>query len=135
MNVCLHTCLCTTGVLGALGGQKKASGPLKLEVQMVSSHHVGAGNEVWTLCKKTNILSPQVISLGPQYSVILSIPPPPHIPFHSRYSLYNSLLPCGAAGVGVQDLSLEHVQPMEGCISLSSHHQLLLAPPLKGKAL
>jgi hypothetical protein len=36
-------------VPSALGGQKRASDPLELELQMVVSHNVAAGN--WVLCK------------------------------------------------------------------------------------
>lgn len=42
----LHACMGTTCVSGALGGQKKALGPLELELRMFVSHQVGAGN--WT---------------------------------------------------------------------------------------
>lgn len=31
-------------MLGSYGGQKKASGPQELELQMFVSHHVGTGN-------------------------------------------------------------------------------------------
>lgn len=41
---CLHVCQCTTCILGALGGQKKASGPPGLELQMIVSSHVGSRN-------------------------------------------------------------------------------------------
>lgn len=40
----LHTCLWATFVYGALDGQKRTLDPLKLELQMVLSYHVGAGN-------------------------------------------------------------------------------------------
>ena len=35
----------------ALWGQKRASDPLELELQMVVSHHVGVRNCTWVLCK------------------------------------------------------------------------------------
>lgn len=41
----LHVCLCIRHLSGALGGQKRALDPLKLELQMVVSCHVGAGNQ------------------------------------------------------------------------------------------
>jgi hypothetical protein len=34
----------STCVPDALGGQKRASNPLELELRMAVSHHVGAGN-------------------------------------------------------------------------------------------
>lgn len=41
-------------VWSAFGGQKRASDPLELKLQMVVRHYVGAGN--WTLvhCKSSN---------------------------------------------------------------------------------
>ena len=35
---------------GALRDQKRALGPLELELQMIVSHHLGAGNQSWVLC-------------------------------------------------------------------------------------
>jgi len=43
---CLHIYLYTKYVAGAHGGQKRTSDPSKLELQVVVSHHVVAGN--WT---------------------------------------------------------------------------------------
>lgn len=37
----------------AQGGQKRASGPLELEVQVVVSCHVGASNQTLILCKSS----------------------------------------------------------------------------------
>lgn len=37
----------------AQGGQKRASGPLELEVQAVVSCHVGASNQTLILCKSS----------------------------------------------------------------------------------
>lgn len=41
---CLHVCLCTKCELGACEGHKRASDPLALEIQMVVSPQVGAGD-------------------------------------------------------------------------------------------
>lgn len=41
-TTCVH--LGTTCVPGAHGDQKIVSYPLELELQMIASHHVGAGN-------------------------------------------------------------------------------------------
>lgn len=41
---CLYVCKCTTCKSGTCKGQKRASDPVELELQTVSSHHVGAGN-------------------------------------------------------------------------------------------
>ena len=40
LRVCMHN----THMPGAYDGKTKALGPLKLELGMVVSHHVGAGN-------------------------------------------------------------------------------------------
>lgn len=40
----LHVCLCTIYVPNALGGQKRVSDNPEVELQIVVSHHVGAGN-------------------------------------------------------------------------------------------
>lgn len=47
----LHLRLYTLCVLGALGGQKSASDPLELELNMIMSGHVGSGNQIWFLWK------------------------------------------------------------------------------------
>lgn len=47
MVCCRYVCLCTKYVLGVCGGHKKASYALKLELWMVSTCCVGAGN--WAL--------------------------------------------------------------------------------------
>lgn len=51
--------VCITYVPGAYGGQR-ASDPLKLELRMVSSCHVGAGNQTQALYKSTTSLQPQL---------------------------------------------------------------------------
>jgi hypothetical protein len=40
-------------VLGALRGQKRTSDLLKLELEMVWGHHVGAGNQTWVIWKSS----------------------------------------------------------------------------------
>lgn len=45
MDVCLNTCVCTACVLDAHRGQKRASDPIGLEVQMAVNLRVGAGNQ------------------------------------------------------------------------------------------
>lgn len=40
--------MCAVSV-GALEGQKRASGSLELEIQMVVSSHVGVENQIWDL--------------------------------------------------------------------------------------
>jgi hypothetical protein len=37
----------TMCVPDACGGQKRMPNPLELELQVVVSHHVGAGNQIW----------------------------------------------------------------------------------------
>jgi hypothetical protein len=48
---CLHVCLCTICLPGAYGGRRKITGPLDLELQEFSSHHVGARNQTHVLWK------------------------------------------------------------------------------------
>jgi hypothetical protein len=52
----MSVCTC---VYGACRGHKRASDLLKLEAQVVVSHHVGSGNQTWVLCK-SNQCSQQV---------------------------------------------------------------------------
>lgn len=40
----MHVCLCTMCVPGAPRDQKKASGPLELELKMTVNYHMGAKN-------------------------------------------------------------------------------------------
>lgn len=47
---CLHVCTCTTYLHG---GQKKALGPLGLELQVIVGHHVGAGKQTQVLSKSS----------------------------------------------------------------------------------
>lgn len=51
LEFCLHVCLYTTCIPGALRDQKRESYSLELELQMVLSHYGGAGNETWSLWK------------------------------------------------------------------------------------
>lgn len=39
----LSACMCTTCIVNARGGQKRASHPLEMEIQEVMSHHMDAG--------------------------------------------------------------------------------------------
>lgn len=50
-----HICMGTIGIPGGSGGQKKAPDPLKLELWMIVSHHVDAGNQSWVLCKTSTL--------------------------------------------------------------------------------
>ena len=45
----LPACMPVFGVCSALEGQKRALDPLKLELQVIVSHHMGAGNQAWLL--------------------------------------------------------------------------------------
>jgi hypothetical protein len=45
----LYVCLCTIYVPGAQGSLKRMSYVLELWLQMVLSHHVGAGKQIWVL--------------------------------------------------------------------------------------
>jgi hypothetical protein len=42
----------TTCVLGALEGQKRVWDPVKLKLQRIVNHHVGAGNQTQVLCRR-----------------------------------------------------------------------------------
>lgn len=44
---CSHVCLCTIHMPDALPGEKRASDPLKLHLEIIVSHQVASGN--WTL--------------------------------------------------------------------------------------
>lgn len=48
-------CMCTTCMLSVLRGQR-ALDPLELELWMVMSHHVNAGNWTWVVCKSNEVL-------------------------------------------------------------------------------
>lgn len=49
----LHGCLCATCVLDVLGGQRRVSGPLILEIQTITSNHVGAKTQFWVFWKSS----------------------------------------------------------------------------------
>lgn len=53
MSVLLDSCLCTTCVPGALGGQKRTADSLELELKMEMIHHVGAGNRIQVFYKSS----------------------------------------------------------------------------------
>ena len=44
--------MCVINVPGTFGDQKKITDPLNLEVWMVMSYHVDAGDQTQVLCKK-----------------------------------------------------------------------------------
>ena len=46
---CLYECVGTMCVPGACGGRRRAMGLLELELRVVVSLHVGAGNPTWVL--------------------------------------------------------------------------------------
>lgn len=57
MYVCVCVCLhihahMFTSVPDSLGGQKKASVPLRLELRVVINHHGDARNQTQILCKR-----------------------------------------------------------------------------------
>lgn len=54
---CLHVCLYTVYVPGALSGQKMAPDHLQLGLQMGVSHYVGAGNQTSILLKDASVLN------------------------------------------------------------------------------
>lgn len=59
MNVCEpHTC-------HVHGGQKRASDPPELELEMATSHHLGAVNPIRILCKNHSVFSTAESSLQP----------------------------------------------------------------------
>ena len=54
MDVCIHVCLCTAFMHGPCKCKKWASDPLELELLMVMSHHMGAGNVFTMVFIKSN---------------------------------------------------------------------------------
>jgi hypothetical protein len=54
--------MCTPCVLSALGGQREASDLLELELQMVVSDHVGAGNQTWVFYENLSTSEPSLQS-------------------------------------------------------------------------
>lgn len=48
---CLHVDMCTMCVPGACGGQRKVLDPPELELQVVVSHDIGAGDSTQILHK------------------------------------------------------------------------------------
>lgn len=55
----MYICLCTSYVPSACGGQTRASDALGLELQMVWSHHIGAGSS-----RRTGALNHEGIPLA-----------------------------------------------------------------------
>ena len=41
--------ICVPSVHGVCRNNKRVSGPLELELQIVTIHHMGAGNQTWLL--------------------------------------------------------------------------------------
>lgn len=70
--LCLHVCLCTTFMSGALRVHRKASDPLERELQVVVNHHVSSGTRTWVLCKKSMLFITEPF-LQPQHSVDLTL--------------------------------------------------------------
>jgi hypothetical protein len=62
MDIYLHICMCITCMPGFHGDQKRASDPLEPELQMVVSHHVGAGIQTWFLRKSSHWPCPLTVS-------------------------------------------------------------------------
>lgn len=60
------TCLMTMCVCHACGGQKRASDGLELELQLVVTNHVDAGNRSQVLWKNSKVLLITEPSLWPQ---------------------------------------------------------------------
>ena len=52
-----HGYICVPWVSSSHGGQKRASDPLKLELQTIVSYHMGAGNQTCVLCKSSQCSS------------------------------------------------------------------------------
>lgn len=57
LYVCLQLCLCTTNMLGALGGQKG------LQLWMVMDHHVDSGALTPVFCKNEQLFVLRQVSL------------------------------------------------------------------------
>jgi hypothetical protein len=69
MRVCLYVWMyvCVLYVCSAHRGHKKTSDPL--ELQVILSHHVGAGNQTWELWRAVSALNCWSISLFPYYII------------------------------------------------------------------
>jgi hypothetical protein len=52
--VYLHVCLCAICMPSSTQGQKRESDPLGLELQMVLSFHMGAGNQISVLWREAS---------------------------------------------------------------------------------
>lgn len=66
----LHVCMCVTCVPGIQGSKKRALGPLELDLWMIVSHHVDAGNQTQVI-RKINI-SHQSTSAVPRDMAIVT---------------------------------------------------------------
>jgi len=49
MSVCLSVCLCTQCIQELLEVIRKTTDPMEMELQMIVSCHMGAGNPTWIL--------------------------------------------------------------------------------------
>lgn len=49
--------VCAPHAFSVYGGQKKKLDPLDLELQMVLSHHMGAGNQILVVWKRSQSLT------------------------------------------------------------------------------
>lgn len=64
MNVSLHTCMSKLLHSSVHRDQKRALDPLELELEVIESHHVSAGNSIWSLARAMNPLNSRNISLA-----------------------------------------------------------------------
>jgi hypothetical protein len=63
LPVCMYVCMCTVCVSGASGAQERILDPLELEAQTVGSYHVGAGKQIWLLCRRMLLMAGQFLQL------------------------------------------------------------------------
>lgn len=54
----LHVYMCTTYVSSTLRGQKRVLDPLKMELHIAVSHHLGSGNQTFVFCKSNTCSYP-----------------------------------------------------------------------------
>ena len=64
LPLCVYIYISIMCMPGALGGQKRVSGPLKLELHTAVSYHVGSETWTWVFQKNTQCSSPQSHALG-----------------------------------------------------------------------
>jgi hypothetical protein len=70
LPVCMYVCIYCATYVPATRGQKRPSGLLELELQMVVNHHVGAG--IWTqvLCESRHCSNHCAISPDSLFSIL-----------------------------------------------------------------